>query len=182
MFRIFLLFTVASLFFTSCDKKPQGGSTSSSRMTRIIDKEVVAKYGQITSELNNSINSFEPRLPELLVMMNAEITSICPEQMMKYQEVMMAQTEMIQMKSTFDMERLNFTNQLLSAAAEASSKEELVGRIQDMVGSMERSSIMYSEAFTKLLITMQEAGMESPLIQEMLAESPGASTQMEQPQ
>lgn len=178
MVRILLVFTVLAFTFSSCDKKSEG--SSSAQVAKLIDMDVAKRYNQLTSKSFEKIQMFESRMAEMLMMMNAEMIGNCPEAMNKYQSLINAQSDLIQMKATFDMERFNFSNQLMTMAAEAVSKEDLVSKIEESVAGIERSSNLYSEAYIRLLLAMDEANIQSPLIDELLSESSGAPVPPEQ--
>ena len=177
MVRVFLLFSVLALVFTSCDKKPEGASTA--RMTKLLDVDLVNRYNELVSKSTEKVEMYESRMAELILMTNAEMLANCGENDLEFQELINAQSEVIHMKTVFDMERFNFSNQILILAANAVSKEDLLKKVENSVVALDQSAVMYTEAFVKLLISMDQAGLESPLIQELLSEASSASVQPE---
>ncbi len=155
---------------SSCSKTES--SVSSTRAAKIIDQSLATELQSQRENATEEINQVDSRATELMMILNDLYTNDNPTIREKYGEVMAAQVEFIQSKSHYEMERSMFVDKMLNLAAEVSSRDQFKEDASKMIEELRRQGDMYMNATRNLLQAMKNAGVENPMLEEMLAPAP----------
>ncbi|MBI1185389.1 hypothetical protein GC194_14050 [bacterium] len=163
--HLILLMSVA-IGFSACDQ--QKSSVSSTQQAKLLDNTVVDEIQQKREEGNAEVNQFESRMPELMMVYNEEILKNQPDLQAKYANMMNAELRLFQAKMQYDMEKSMFIDKVLHQVATANSKEEVRNNAEALINELRQQSTMYIESCRNLINEMKNAGIDNPLLDDML--------------
>ena len=164
--RIVLSFILAAVILTACNEPKS--SVSSTKTSKLLDENMALEIQKMRESSTERLNQYESRMAELMMTMNEAILSEAPDVREKYQEVYSAQMQLLQTKSHFDLERMMFVDKMLTQIATANSQKDLEERAKKLIEELNQQSEMFLQSYSGLLDAMQNAGIETPLIEELM--------------
>lgn len=152
-------------------------SVSSTKTAKLLDPALAIEIQKMREESSQELHQFESRMGELIMTMNESMFGEMPDVKAKYNDVLAAQMQMLQTKSHFDMERMMFVDKMMNQIATANSKDEVKKNSESLINELRQQSEIYIQSYRNLLDAMHNAGIESPLIDEMMMPENGEEPQ-----
>lgn len=161
-----LLVLAFSVFVASCDSK----SSTSTNTAKVLDERAASDIHALLEEMASEIDRNDSRLPEVIHAINEQFLLASPDDREELSDLSNAQMVMLQEKMHFDSERTQLPDKIITAAAEAVSKEQLLTSVNVLVRDFKSSAQRYQDAYIQMLTIAQSTGVDNPILSEILSE------------
>lgn len=169
--KYFSLFALAlSLLLASCGGESSGTSTHTAK---VLNASTARDIHALLEDMTMEVSRTDARMPEVIHALNQIYVKSTEENTAAIEELMNAEMVMFQEKMHFDTERTQMPDKLLTAAADAVSREELLTSVNVLVRDLKSSATRYQDAYREMLMVAQGIDSENPMLSEMLNEMGG---------
>lgn len=167
MYKTLIALLFVAFAFSACNSDPKS-QVSSTKTNKLLDNEIALEIQQQKEEILRELNQIDSRVVEINLLINEVYSMDNPEMKEKYSELMAMQAEFYQAKSHYEMEKSMFIDKVMNEIVAANSKEDLRARANKLFEELKHQGDMYMNAGRNLLNTMRAAGIESPLMDEIM--------------
>lgn len=153
---------VSMIFIGACEEKSQ----VSSHKTKVYDEAVRDEIINIRQNTIVEMDADHERFVPLMLALQNGLLGNDPDRIERFSDMNGAMIRVLEERKTFQRELLQYDEKILVEISNASSKEELMQNIRLASKDLKAFVVQYEDAVNGLIQAMQEAGIDSPVMDE----------------